>query len=686
MLYKSKNSKFRIIGLYVIIVFISFFIIAQILKVQQFDSLISTSSQPKFFNIDAPRGNILSDDASLLAISMPLYNLFIDMSVIDDALFKREVQELSKQLSNLFGNKDSNEYEYFLRNKKKLKNNRYVRLKLKVNHNQLLAIKKFPIFRLGQNRGGLIVEKRPNRENPFGVLASRTIGENREVNPVGIERAYDPILSGKTGVHLKRKISKGFWIPQVSKWNKIPKAGNDVMTTINVDMQDVAEKSLERALVKENADWGCVVLMEVETGEIKVIANLKKDSLDQVSEYFNYAMAEHVAPGSTFKLASIIAGLEDGKFNVTDSINLNKGIAQYYDRVMIDSPHNFEKVTVKKAFIISSNVGISKLINDNYKKNPSEFSDRIYKMGLSTALELELAYPSSLKMPVPNERGWSGVTLPWMSIGYEMAITPLHLLTFYNAIANKGKMMKPIFTTKIFSDGKLLSEIKPIVINPAICSKTTINKIIPLLIGVIDQGTARNIKSDKYKIAGKTGTTVLNYAGRKKDEKKKYQASFVGFFPAHSPKYSCVVVINNPREKNMYGGKVAAPIFKELADKVFSLDIDIHNPILLSEDSIPIPIIKYGDIDYTNIVLNRLGFTDLQYSVDKQESFKNKIEEDLDNSIMPNLKGMNLKDALFIMERYGIQIIISGSGSIINQSIQSGEHISKETLVKLELA
>ena len=307
-------------------------------------------------------------------------------------------------------------------------------------------------------------------------------------------------------------------------------------------------------------------------------------------------------------------------------------------------------------------------------------------MGLSTALELELAYPSSLKMPVPNERGWSGVTLPWMSIGYELKMTPLHMLTFYNAIANKGKMMKPIFTTKIFSDGKLLSEIKPIVINPAICSKTTINKIIPLLIGVIDQGTARNIKSDKYKIAGKTGTTVLNYAGRKKDEKKKYQASFVGFFPAHSPKYSCVVVINNPREKNMYGGKVAAPIFKELADKVFSLDIDIHNPILLSEDSIPIPIIKYGDIDYTNIVLNRLGFTDLQYSVDKQESFKNKIEEDLDNSIMPNLKGMNLKDALFIMERYGIQIIISGSGSIINQSIQSGEHISKETLVKLELA
>ena len=344
---------------------------------------------------------------------------------------------------------------------------------------------------------------------------------DREVNPVGVERAYDPILSGSDGKHLKRKIAQGVWIPQDSDLNKMPKPGNDVVTTINIDMQDVAQKSLERTLINQDADWGCVVLMEVETGEIKVIANLKKDTLDIVRESFNYAMAEHVAPGSTFKLASVVAGLEDGKFEVTDLVDLNRGKRKYYDREMKDSsPHDFREVSIEKAFIISSNVGISTIINDNYKDNPSAFTDRIYKMGLSTALDLELAYPDGLNMPVPNERGWSGVTLPWMSTGYEMAITPLHILTFYNAIANKGKMMKPIFTTAILADGKELVKKSPQVINPAICSRSTIDKVIPLLIGVVEKGTAKNINSDKYQIAGKTGTAVLNYAGRKQHEKK----------------------------------------------------------------------------------------------------------------------------------------------------------------------
>ena len=285
----------------------------------------------------------------------------------------------------------------------------------------------------------MIVEERPNRANPFGELAYRTIGENRQVNPVGIERAYDLVLSGVDGIHLKRKIAQGVWIPEDSKSNKMPKPGKDVMMSINLDMQDVAEKSLERVLINENADWGCVVMMEVTTGEVKVIANLKKDTLDRVRESFNYAIAEHVAPGSTFKLASLIAGLEDGKFEVTDSVNLQRGKVKYYDREMIDSPHDHEKVTIKKAFVISSNVGVSSIINNNYKHDPSDFTDRIYKMGLSVPLDLELPYPSALRMPIPNEKGWSGVTLPWMSIGYEMALTPLHILTFYNAIANGGK-------------------------------------------------------------------------------------------------------------------------------------------------------------------------------------------------------------------------------------------------------
>jgi cell division protein FtsI (penicillin-binding protein 3) len=692
---EGGNNHFRIIGLYLFVLLISFGVIAKIVKVQQFDMPINTNSQPRLFTVEAPRGNILADDGSLLAISMPLYNVYLDMSVINDELFESNIIELSKGLSVLFGNKTTSEYEQFLRVSKKLKKNRYVRLKLKVNHNKLLDLKRLPILKLDQNKGGLIAEQRPHREAPFGELAHRTIGENREVNPVGVERAYDPILSGLDGTHLKRKIAQGVWVPQDSKQNKIPKAGKDVVTAINIDMQDVAEKSLERTLINENAEWGCVVLMEVATGEVKVIANLKKDTLDRVSEHFNYAMAEHAAPGSTFKLASVIAGLEDGKFEVTDSVNLRRGRVEYYDRVMIDSPHNLKKVTIKKAFIISSNVGISTIINHNYKKDPSVFTDRIYKMGLSTPLELELPYPAGLRMPIPNERGWSGVTLPWMSTGYEMALTPLHVLTFYNAIANRGKMMKPIFVTSIVAEGRELVKKLPQVINPAICSSSTIDKIMPLLIGVVEEGTAQNIRSYKYQIAGKTGTTVLNYAGRKEGEDKMYQASFVGFFPADSPKYSCIVVINNPKNGQVYGGKVAAPIFKELADKVFALDMDMHNPISSSGIIKNLPKVKKGEIVRTSLVLKNLGIshksTEATYIVaqtlEKEvKLMASKIEEDLQSGIMPDLIGINLEDALYLLERYGLQVIFSGSGGVVKQSIETGKQVRRGNVIKLELA
>jgi cell division protein FtsI (penicillin-binding protein 3) len=691
---RPKKNHFRVIGLYIFVLLISLSVIAKIIKIQQFDISINTNSQPRFFNVLAPRGNILADDGSLLAISMPLYNVYLDMSVIDDELFESNIVELSEGLSVLFGDKTRNEYEHFLRISKKIIKNRYVRLKLKVNHNELVALKRLPILKLDQNRGGLIAEQRPHRETPFGELARRTIGENREVNPVGVERAYNPVLSGVDGIHLKRKIAQGVWIPQDSEGNKIPKAGNDIVTTINIDMQDVAEKSLERTLINENADWGCVVLMEVETGEVKVIANLKKDTLDRVSEYFNYAMAEHVAPGSTFKLASVIAGLEDGKFEVTDSVDLKRGRVEYYDRVMIDSPHKFTKVTIGKAFIISSNVGISTIINNNYKKDPSSFTDRIYKMGLSTPLDLELPYPNALRMPIPNERGWSGVTLPWMSTGYEMALTPLHVLTFYNAIANRGKMMKPIFTTSISSSGKELVKKSADVINPAICSGSTIDKVLPLLIRVVKEGTAKNIKSDKYQIAGKTGTTVLNYAGRKDDEEKMYQASFAGFFPASNPKYSCIVVINNPKNGQVYGGKVAAPIFKELADKVFALDMEIHDPIAKSSVMKNLPKVKQGEIFKTNFVLKNLGIANkkttgtymIAQTTEKEIFFmESSIEKDLASGIMPDLNGLNLEDALYILERY-VQVKVNGSGGVVNQSIKKGEEFLKGSVIKLELA
>ncbi|MAM05773.1 MAG: cell division protein [Flavobacteriales bacterium] len=699
----KKDINFRIIGVYLFTVFISLIIIFKIVQVQYFNNEINTSSQPRYFIEHATRGNIFSDNGSLLAISMPLYDIRIDFSVIDQKIFDKEKNNLSHMLANLFNDKTQKEYLAFLQTSKDKKLNKYILLKNKVSHTELNILKKMPIFNLGQNKGGLIPEKRLNRTNPFGLLAKRTIGELRSVNPVGIERAYNHILSGIDGRTLKRKIGKGIWVPQDSKGNTLPDPGHDINTTINIDMQDVAEKALEKALINHDADWGCVVMMEVKTGEVKVIANLRKDTNNIVNEWFNYATAQHIAPGSTFKLASIISGLEDGLFSLSDSINLNKGKKKYYDRLMIDSDNKYDRVTIEKAFVISSNVGISSIINSNYKNNPRKYIDRIYQMGLMTPLDLELPYPNNLIMPEPYEGGWSGVTLPWMSIGYEMQLTPIHMLTFYNAIANNGKMVNPLFVSSVSKDGIETSQFSADVINNSICSKLTIQKIIPLLEGVVNEGTAKNIKSDSYKIAGKTGTTVLNYTKREIGEKKKYQASFIGFFPSDNPKYSCIVVVNNPRKNGHYGSKVAAPIFKELSDNVYANDINIYtNKLAIIKKNQTasnikdrlFPIVKNGSKYDAKVVLEKLDVpadvTDGKWMIAQSNSKAVKlllrnIEKDFKNYKMPDLRGMNLKDAVFLLQSYGLTVSSSGHGFVFRQSIKKGNKFTYGSHIHLEL-
>ena len=692
---RNRNINIRVIILYLTTVLFAIIIITKIIKVQHFNLQINTTSQPKYFKVLAPRGNITADDGSLLAISMPLYDIRLDMSVMSNSLFQKHVSEIASLLSLLFEDKSASQYQSFLIDSRNKNNNKYILLRNKVTHNQLNALKRMPIFRLGQNKGGLIAEQRPNRENPFGLLAQRTIGELRSVNPVGIERAYHQTLSGVDGVHLKRKIAKGVWVPQDASGNILPKPGNDVVTTINIDMQDVAEKSLEKALIKHDADWGCVLMMEVSTGKIKVIANLRKDTSDRVSEWFNYALAQHVAPGSTFKLASIIAGLEDNLFKVTDSVSIKGGSARYYDRVMIDSKHQYNKVTISKAFAISSNVGISKIINDNYKNNPSTYTDRIYQMGLSTPLEIEIPFPNNLKMPIPYKGGWSGVTLPWMSIGYEMQLTPMHILTFYNAVANSGRMIEPIFVSSINKEETVVQYNSAELVKNAICSKSTIEKVLPLLVRVVEEGTAKNIHTNEYKIAGKTGTTVLNYTNRISGEKKKYQASFVGFFPADKPKYSCIVVINNPKKNDVYGGTVAAPVFRELSDKVFASDISMHNSIIKNNEYFTLPIVKQGNTSDAYKVLNDLDIPfksiNSKWMVSstnpKQVTFfVRRIEKDLQNGKIPELIGMNLQDAIYLLENYGLKVYSEGVGAIVSQSIRKGERFNKGTVINLKLS
>ena len=691
MSMKNKVN-YRVISLYVFMCVIAVVVVSKILVIQRLNQEISSVNLPKLFKIEAPRGNIFSDDGSLLAISMPLYNVFLDLSVIDEQLFDDDINNLSQSLSILFKDKSAKEYEQYLRDSKSKKRNKYVKLRNKVSHNELTMLKSFPILKLGKNRGGLIAEERPNRENPFGLLARRTIGVLRESNPIGLERAYNKTLSGTDGLQLKQRVGKSFWRNEESDLNSLPKSGNDIVTTINIDMQDVTEKALKSALRFHDADWGTAILMEVESGHIKAIANLKYEDGD-FDEHYNHAIAEHSEPGSTFKLASILAGLEDGFYSLLDSVDTEDGTHQFYDKTMRDSKKGgYGKISIGDAFVQSSNVGISKVINRSYKDKPQDFIDRIYKMGLCTPLNLELPYPNSLLIKQPGSPGWSGVTLPWMSIGYSLRLTPLHILTFYNAIANNGVMVSPLFTTQILKDGKKVSEHSKKIINPAICSKSSIVQIMPYLIDVVEKGTAKSIRTRKYKIAGKTGTTLLAYGEKSEDNIKQYQTSFVGFFPAENPKYSCMVVVNNPKENGFYGGNVSAPVFKEISDKVFAADISIHNSILIAEQTKDTPKLSQGKTEDMSKLLDNLS---LEYEKTKSNwmvpSYSSKkislerrsIEKDFEEGLMPNLFGMNLLDAVYLLENAGLKVEIKGKGHIVNQSIKKGDRFLADQKISL---
>ena len=688
-----KNKvNYRVISLYVFMCVVAIVVVSKILVIQRLNQEISSVNLPKLFKIEAPRGNIFSDDGSLLAISMPLYNVFLDLSVIDEQLFDDDINNLSQSLSILFKDKSAKEYEQYLRESRSKKRNKYVKLRNKVSHNELTMLKSFPILKLGKNRGGLIAEERPNRENPFGLLARRTIGVLRESNPIGLERAYNKTLSGTDGLQLKQRVGKSFWRNEESDLNSLPKSGNDIVTTINIDMQDVTEKALKSALRFHDADWGTAILMEVESGHIKAIANLKYEDGD-FDEHYNHAIAEHSEPGSTFKLASILAGLEDGFYSLLDSVDTEDGTHQFYDKTMRDSKKGgYGKISIGDAFVQSSNVGISKVINRSYKDKPQDFIDRIYKMGLCTPLDLELPYPNSLLIKQPGSPGWSGVTLPWMSIGYSLRLTPLHILTFYNAIANNGVMVSPLFTTQILKDGKKVSEHSKKIINPAICSKSSIVQIMPYLIDVVEKGTAKSIRTRKYKIAGKTGTTLLAYGEKSEDNIKQYQTSFVGFFPAENPKYSCMVVVNNPKENGFYGGNVSAPVFKEISDKVFAADISIHNSILIAKQTKDTPNLSQGKTEDMSKLLDNLSLEYEKtksnwmvpsYSIKKISLERRSIEKDFEEGLMPNLFGMNLLDAVYLLENAGLKVEIKGKGHIVNQSIKKGDRFLADQKISL---
>ncbi len=653
----------------------------------------------KVFNLEANRGNILDNSGNLLATSVPIFEVRFDVSSpnISNTLFKNSIDSIANGLSKIF-NKSQRKLKRDLVNARN-KGNRYFLIKKNVSYDQLKQIKKLPIFRNGKYRGGLITIQKTRRAKPYSKLAARTIGYvNKKENLfVGLEGAYTDVLTGTDGKLVMRRINHGDWIP-IHDENEIePQDGLDIVSTININIQDVAEHALLKQLLTNKAFQGCAIVMEVSTGAVVAIANLRYDSNDaKYKETYNYAIGESIEPGSTFKLASILAALEDKKTKLTDSLYTGAGYTSYYHRAMRDV-HKIGngRITVRDAFEHSSNVGISRMIFEAYKKHPEEFINRLYAMSLNKPLGLKIKGEGMPKIKHPsNKKTWYGTSLPWMAIGYELTITPLQTLTYYNAIANNGIMVKPMFVSQIKEGGTTISKFNTEIINNAIVSQATVDSAKSLLEGVIKRGTGkRAFKNCQYKVAGKTGTAQIATNG--KYNKKNYNASFVGYFPADNPKYSAIVVINNPSSGKYYGASVAAPVFKEIADNLYSTSIALENNNGSTIDSTTIPIpnnpVWANDIKsiYTNLGINNKVNLPSTGNWIKGINTKGDVFFDdviFKNTVVPNVVGMKAKDAIYLLENNGIQTSISGKGRVKHQSLKAGSPIKKKQSIKLQLA
>ncbi|NTW32977.1 MAG: penicillin-binding protein 2, partial [Bacteroidetes bacterium] len=621
----KKDILWRAYLVYVVVLLFSLVIIWQIIRLQfvEKDLWKKKSDDQTIYSmkVDAIRGNICSDDGSLLATSVPIFDLYWDANVVSDEIYENKVDSLAYCLANMFKNKTKYEYKKILSHARAeneayqlIYNSRINDEKTQISFDKLKIVKTFPIFKLGKNRGGLIITQKEKRVTPYQSLARRTIGYENEGTYVGLEGAYSKKMEGISGVRFVKKIAGGIWMPLNE--NEIePQNGNDIMTTIDIELQDVAENSLRKNLIANNADHGCVILMEVSTGHIKAISNLTRTSEGIYFEKYNYAIGEKSDPGSTFKLMSLVAGIDDGMVKPEDMVAIGK--MKYADREMEDSHINgYGPVTVRRAFEISSNVGISQAIYKVYKNNPQRFIDKLKSMRLDKPLGLEIggeAIPNIKNAKVSE--GWSKVSLPWIAHGYEVELTPMQILAFYNAIANDGKLVKPVFVEEIRNLGKTVEKFNPIVLKESICSKATALTAKSLLEGVVENGTGKSLKNPLYKIAGKTGTAQLAMNnkgyGNKESGNVSYKASFAGYFPADAPKYSCIVVVNSPSKGAYYGGAVAAPVFKEIADRVFAKQLEILQQKNYDKKSIATPYVKAANQKDIYTIYKKLDFATL---------------------------------------------------------------------------
>ena len=618
----------------------------------------------KNFNIPANRGNLYDINGNLLATSIPKYDIRFDAVTVTDKNFEENILPLSKELDAMFG-KGATYWSKALRTAR-VNKHRYFLVARNLGYSEYVRVKNFPMFKLGANKGGIIVEQRTVREHPLGDMAARTVGYERKDDQgfytrVGLEGAFGPFLDGKDGHRLKQKIAKGQWKP-ISDNNEVePKDGYDVISTIDVNIQDIAHHALLAQLEKYQADHGTVVVMETETGEIKAISNLGRTAKGTYYEKLNYAVGETHEPGSTFKLMALVVALEDKVIDTSTIVDTENGIFKVRGYNVRDSHRGgYGKISAAKAFEVSSNVGVVKLIYENYKSNPQKFVDGLNRMNLNEKLGISIKGEGAPYIPQPGDKKWSGLSLAWMAYGYgSIQISPLQTLTFYNAIANNGIMVKPRFIKEVREWDKVIEENKLKVLNPAICSQETIDKVKAMMENVVVRGTAKSLYSPNFSMAGKTGTAQTEYWMKGWNSNPRYISSFVGYFPADNPKYTSIVVIHKPDNRvGYYGADVSGPVFKRIAQKIYT-----DTPI---EDTI-----------------ESLEIKDDKTSKDFEKYY---TAAQNSNKLMPNVVGMPVMDALSLLENMGLSVVVSGKGKVKNQSIPAGEKIKNNQKVALSLS
>jgi cell division protein FtsI (penicillin-binding protein 3) len=689
-----KKISVHIYVLYVVLCILALIIIGKVFYIQAIPNEDAQRRAAQFTyqlrDIEPERGRILSSDGSPLSTSIPEFEVRWDSKGgYNIERFNSKLDSLSAGLSEVLGTKTAADLKLMFQNAVAAQN-RYLKVADHLNYNQIQRFKKLPFIKDKKLKNGFIILQKEKRAKPFGALAARTIGIYRESNKVGLEASYDSLLRGKVGKQMQQKVAGDTWMPMSDEFVVEPEPGFDVVTTLDVHLQDAAQSSLRHTMEVNRADWGCVILMEVKTGYIKALANLTYDSVaNKFYEIENLALTQSVEPGSTMKLASLLASIEEGNLDLAKVVHTGGGEFTIGEHTLRDVKA-CGSITLEQVFAKSSNVGTAMVVRDVFGSQPQKFLDYLEKFGFGQLAGIDLlGEGKSIVKRTTKEKGWSDLSLTQMAVGYELQITPLHQLCFYNAIANGGKFMKPRLVSEIRKNGLTYEKYEPVVIRENFLKPETIAKGRKLMEAVTTIGTGkRTFANSPYTAAGKTGTARIFENGHYLET--AHRASFVGYFPADNPKYSCIVVVNKARVFEAFGGKVAAPVFRDLANILFGTELDIPHNGMGNDSSFVaqpwIPRIMSGESNALRKAMTHIQFpyalqTDAQYvSAEVLNGNITASSRDAGGNKVPDVRGMGLTDALYALEKRGLKVSISGYGKVISQSILPGTRANHQNI------